>query len=81
MWIDLVPKNLASQQTAWERRCAVLRARNSGATVKQLQLALGLSRSRVEQLLRRAEREARTKASSPIERYFRTGRDLIGQKI
>jgi hypothetical protein len=69
-WEDVLPKNIAKIQYAWEKRMRVLIARNAGAKFSEIAKHLGVSHERVRQMFFKAEREVRYKNKSPIEIYF-----------
>lgn len=70
-WIDLLPKSVAEHQAAWERRHAVLRAYESGASMRDIAKIMGIVVSRVHQLTTKAHRERRTGKTPPIESFLK----------
>jgi regulatory protein YycH of two-component signal transduction system YycFG len=69
-WEDVLPKNIAKIQHAWEKRMRVLIAKNAGAKFSEIAKRLNVSNERVRQMFFKAEEELRYKKKSPIEIYF-----------
>jgi DNA-binding transcriptional regulator LsrR (DeoR family) len=69
-WEDVLPKHVAKYQHSWERRMRVFRAINAGAARKEIAKAMGLSLTRVRQIISRADREVRYGYKSPVEKYL-----------
>lgn len=79
-WRGLMPTiKLARDQIHWERRHALLRAHEAGATLPNLAAWLGEPWSFVAILIDRARRERRAGARSPAEHWIASGEAELRQ--
>jgi hypothetical protein len=65
-WRSILPPSLASRQIAWESAQRMLRALNTGATMREIAEALGCSRERVRQKIAKAL----AAGSAPVSPYL-----------
>lgn len=71
-WVDVLPLYVAIHQTGWERRHAIMRAHESGASLATLAEHMGIGPKRVRELLNRVEYERSMGKAPPIEVYLNT---------
>jgi len=71
LWLDLLPKNVALMQIAWERRQSVARVvLDHGVSQKELARRMGLSPARIQQMVRRASRDRLGGNRAPVTRWM-----------
>ena len=74
-WTDLVPEHIAKEQVRFERRAAVARGIEAGATKAEIGRRIGRSGETVDMYYRKAKRQAGRR--SPVERYLSELSDVI----
>lgn len=72
-WFNLIDETIAQRQLAWERRQAVFRAVNAGATRREISKKLGICEERVSQIYLKA---ARSLDPAPVKMYCDHGGEI-----
>lgn len=69
-WSNVLPRGLAQRQTAWERRCRIVRAHDAGVGFVLIGEKMGIGHVRVAQLYHHQKWLDRSSRRAPILEYF-----------
>lgn len=68
-WTDLLPKEEAAKQVAWQRNRTAWLMRRTGMKYREVGERFGVCVERARQMVKRGEREERARRKSPYELY------------